>query len=139
MQVPYLERKFLILIDAQSKWIEAFCIASATLATTMGCLHQGLEQFGIPEMVVTDSGTCFTSKEFEFFLEADGIRHLTSVPQHPAANGLAECGVQIVKQGLKKVTQGMYFDCTASRSTPQRTYDWKVVATRMLIRIELFV
>ena len=70
MQVPYLERKFLILflilIDAQSKWIEAFCIASATLATTMGCLHQGLEQFGIPEMVVTGNVTCFTSKEFKF-------------------------------------------------------------------------
>ena len=59
-----------------------------------------------PEMVVTDNGTSFTSKEFEFFLEANGIRHLTLSPYHPASNGLAERTVQIVKQGLKKVTQG---------------------------------
>ena len=60
----------------------------------------------MPETVVTENGACFTSREFELFLEVNGIRHLTSAPYHPASNGLAEHAVQIVKRGLKKVTQG---------------------------------
>ena len=82
----FLGRMFLILIDAHSKWIEAFCVASATSATTMDCLRQGLEQFVIPEMIAMGNGTCFTSKEFKFFPEANDIRRLTLVPYRPGSN-----------------------------------------------------
>ena len=62
-------------------------------------------QFGIPETIVTDNGTCFVSAEFETFLEKNGIKHITFALYHPASNGLAERAVQIVKRGLKKITQ----------------------------------
>ena len=58
------------------------------------------------ETLVSDNGTCFVSKEFESFLKANGVRHLTIAPYHPSSNGLAVCAVQIVKQGLKKNKQG---------------------------------
>lgn len=68
--------------------------------------------FGVPETVVTDNDTCFTSGEFKSFLKANGVRHptCTSVPYHPASNGLAEHAVQIVnnKHGLKEITQGTF-------------------------------
>ena len=95
----FLDRMFLILIDAHSKWIEACCMTSATSAITIEYLHQVFAQFGVPETVVTDNGTCFTSREFELFLEVNGIRHLTLALYHPASNGLAECAVQIVRRG----------------------------------------
>lgn len=57
-----LGRIFLILIDAHSKWIEAFCVTSATSAITIKCLHQVFAQFGVPKTVVTDNGACFTSR-----------------------------------------------------------------------------
>ena len=112
---------FLILIDANSKWIEAFCVTSATSSTTIECLRQVFAQFGIPE---TDNGTCFISAEFDSFLKANGVKHLTMAPYHPASNGLAEHAVQIVKQGLKKVTQGSLYShlvkiLFAYRLTPQ--------------------
>ena len=80
----------------------------------------------MPETVVTDNGACFASREFELFLEVNGIRHLTSAPYHPASNGLGDCAVQIVKWGLKKVTQGTLTACLAKvlfsyRLTPQGT------------------
>ena len=35
-----------------------------------------------------------------------GVRHTTSARYHPSSNGSAEHAVQIVKKGLRKVTQG---------------------------------
>ena len=52
------------------------------------------------------SGTCFVSEEFESFLQANGVKHVTSAPYHPTFNGLAERAVQIVKNRLKKEREG---------------------------------
>ena len=107
---PFLNHMFLVLIDAHSKWIEAYPMSSATSSATIQQLRVPFAQFGIPNMVVTDNGTCFTSSEFEKFLEKNGISHIRTAPYHPASNGLAERAVQIVKQGLKKVTEGTLTD-----------------------------
>ena len=63
-------------------------------------------RFGLPEIVVTDNGTCFVSTEFEKFLKGNVVKHTTSVPYHPASNVVAETAVQMVKHGLKKVKEG---------------------------------
>lgn len=77
-------------------------------------------------MIVSDNGSCFVSEEFASFLLANGIKHITSAPYHPATNGLAERAVQIIKKGLKKVTKGSIQTrlarvLMAYRVTPQTT------------------
>ena len=79
---PFLGKMFLILHDAHSKWIEVFCVASATSNATIECLRQTFAQFGIQETVVTDNGTCFVRAEFESFLKTNRVKHLTSAPHH---------------------------------------------------------
>lgn len=103
---PVSGRMYLVLIDAHSKWVEAFCTPSATSAAVIEELRPLFACFGLPETVVTDNGTCFTSAEFKDFLATNGIRHITSAPYHPSSNGLAERAVQIVKRGLRKTTGG---------------------------------
>ena len=117
---------YLILIDAHSKWIEAFNTPTATSAAVINELRTTFARFGIPETVVTDNGTCFVSSEFEQFLDKNGIRHITSAPYHPASNGLAERAVQIIKKGLKKQAEGSVAHRLAKvllsyRITPQGT------------------
>ena len=51
----------LILIDAHSKWVEAICTNGSTSAVVMEELRTLFAQFGIPETIVTDNGTCFVS------------------------------------------------------------------------------
>ena len=62
--------------------------------------------FGIPETLVTDNGTNFTSAEFEKFLKSNGTCHTQTALYHPALNGLAEHAVQTFKSSMKKLTSG---------------------------------
>ena len=103
---PVKGRMYLIIVDAHSKWIEAVCTPSATSAAVIEELNVLFAQFGLPDTIVTDNGTCFVSAEFAVYLKKYGIKHITSAPYHPATNGMAERAVQIVKQGLRKITQG---------------------------------
>jgi len=96
----------LVLIDAHSKWIEVMVTPISTSTVVIEELRDKFSQFGIPETIVTDNGSCFTSAEFELFLEKNGVKHLTTAPYHPASNGLAERAVQIVKKGIKKCKDG---------------------------------
>uniref|UniRef100_A0A674MJN5 Integrase catalytic domain-containing protein n=1 Tax=Takifugu rubripes TaxID=31033 RepID=A0A674MJN5_TAKRU len=67
---------------------------------------QSFSNHGLPELIVSDNGTCFTSIEFKEFLKKNGIRHVTSAPYHAASNGLAERAVQTFKRMMKKCPEG---------------------------------
>ena len=123
---PFLGKMFLILIDAHSKWIEVHITASATSSVTIEKMRSTFASFGIPEILVTDNGSNFTSSEFEEFLKSNGIRHVKTAPYHPASNGLAERAVQTFKSGIKKLTNGTLETRVARflfnyRITPQTT------------------
>ena len=113
---PVNGRMFLVLIDAHSKWIEAFNTASATSTAVIEELRSLFTKFGLPETIVTDNGTCFVSTEFEDFLQANGIKHITSAPYHPASNGLAERAIQLSKWGYAR------FLCEVSGHAWQKSY-----------------
>ena len=87
----------LIVVDAHSKWVEVGLTASATSKVTMEYLRELFARFGLPQTVVTDNGSCFTSTEF---MKKNGIEHITTSPYHPSSNGMAERTVQLVKKGL---------------------------------------
>ena len=99
---PFQGKMILVIIDSHSKWIEAFPTDSSTSTTVIDLSRRLFAQFGIPEVLVTDNGSCFVSEEFETFLSKNGIKHILSAPFHPPANGLAERAVQIVKKVLKR-------------------------------------
>ena len=103
-------KMFLVVIDAHSKWIEVATMSTATSLTTIQQLCQMFARFGLPETIVSDNGPQFTSSEFAEFYRSNGIRHILVAPYHPASNGLAERAVKIVKQGLKKVSEGSFSD-----------------------------
>ena len=89
-------------------------------------LRSTFARFGLPELIVTDNGPCFTSEEFGLFVRKNSIKHVTSAPYHPASNGLAERAVQLIKRGLKKVVDGTLRTRIATvlcshRITPQAT------------------
>ncbi len=79
---------------------------STNTAETLEKLRQIFSVFGLPDKIVSDNGTSFTSKEFEEFVKKNGIIHTRVSPYHPASNGLAERAVQCVKRGIACQTAG---------------------------------
>ena len=80
---------------------------SATSQATIEKLRLVFSTHGLPDTIVSDNRTAFTSHEFAGFAQQNGIRHLTSAPYHPASNGLAERAIQTLKNALKKNPGGV--------------------------------
>ena len=123
-------KMFLLLIDAHSKWLEVHMTNSSSSATTISLMRKSFATPGLPEVIVSDNATNFTSEEFECFLKKNGIKHLRTPPYHPASNGLAERAVQTFKGGMKKLKEGTLETKLARflftyRITPPKQY-WSV-------------
>jgi len=99
---PFMNRMFLIVSDAFSKWLDVHVTSGSTSEVTIEKLRHTFATHGLPEVIVSDNGSCFTSEEFKLFTARNGIRHVTSAPYHPSTNGLAERSVQTFKNALKK-------------------------------------
>ena len=93
---------FLVTIDAFSKWLDVQVVNAATSRVTIERLRTLFSTHGIPEVVVSDNGTTFTSADFSEFMKKNGIRHVKVAPHHTSSNGLAERAVKTFKEGMKK-------------------------------------
>ncbi len=87
---PVGGKYFLVLIDAYSKWLEVKVVSTATSSATIQHLRDMFSTHGLPEVLISDNGSCFTSQEFKQFTKLNGIRHVCTAPYHPASNGQAE-------------------------------------------------
>ena len=97
-------KKFLLLVDAYSKWPEVRYMASTTAAKTIEALTDIFATHGFPVSLVSDNGPPFTSDEFQNYMASRGIHHRLTPPYHPASNGQAESLVRTFKLFLRKYT-----------------------------------
>ena len=100
---PYLSKMYLVIVDAYSKFVEVVPMAQATTSNTIAALRRVFSYFGLPEHLVTDNGSQFTSADFQKFQKENDIEHTLTAPGHPATNGLAERYVGEFKDKLNKI------------------------------------
>ena len=77
-----------------------------TTEGTISTLRSLIARLGLPDQIVSDNGPHFTSEAFRKFTTANGIKHVTGAPYHPATNGQAEKLVQNFKKGVKADKSG---------------------------------
>ena len=99
-------KMYLIVVDAFSKWVEIAIANTATSEATIEGLRNMFATHGVPDTLVSDNGSCFTSEQFANFCRRNNITHITSAPFHSASNGLAERAVQTFKAKLKCMQSG---------------------------------
>ncbi len=84
---PYMGHTFLVIVDAHSKWIETYIVPSTSTESTIKVLRTVFAQHGLPETLVSDNGSGFTSQQFAEFLSSNDIKHTRTSPYHPSSNG----------------------------------------------------
>ena len=104
---PFMGAYFFVIVDARTKWMNIHHTGnSCTSAITIEKLRDSFATHGLPDTLVSDSGPCFVSQEFEGFMKGIGIRLVRTAPYHPASNGFAERAVQSFKAGTRKQSSG---------------------------------
>ena len=93
---------YLLTIDYYSKFIEVDKLSDLSSSSTIESLKTQFSRHGIPEILRTDNGPQFSSKEFHDFCVEYQIQLKTSSPHYPQSNGEAERAVQTVKNMWKK-------------------------------------
>eukprot|EP00731_Ephydatia_muelleri_P000767 Em0001g767a len=101
---PFLGKMFMVVVDAHSKWLDVAVVTTPSSQQAIKILRNLFATHGLPEMVVSDNGSAFTSAEFQTFVKRNGIRHVRSAPYHPSSNGQAERVVQTFKEAILKTT-----------------------------------
>ncbi|KAK3916910.1 hypothetical protein KUF71_025976 [Frankliniella fusca] len=92
---------YLAVEDNLSKWLEIKKLSSKTSGAVIGALKSIFYTHGIPEIIYGDNNPLdsFACNEFAKNI---GSKIVTSSPEYPRSNGLAEKGVNIAKKLLIK-------------------------------------
>ena len=72
---------------------------------------------GVPEVVISDNGPQYASKELKEFSKSWNFHHYTSSPHHPKGNGTAEAAVKQAKRILK-MSHDPWMAILEQRNTP---------------------
>ena len=91
-------------IDYLTKWAEAKAIKAATKEKVVEFLRENVfYKFGYPRELVTNQGSKYTSHMIENLLIQHKIKHRTSTPFHPQANGQVEVTNKVLEGILTNV------------------------------------
>ncbi|XP_055367899.1 uncharacterized protein LOC129604626 [Betta splendens] len=144
-------RYILVISDYATRYPEAFPLRTATSPNIVPALVQLFSRVGIPEEILTDQGTNFTSRLMGQLYRQLGITAIKTTPYHPQTDGLVERFNQTLKNMLRKfvVDTGKDWDkwlpfvLFAYREVPQAStgfspfellYGWQVRGPLDLLR-----
>ena len=84
------DMKYLVIVYAYSGWFEIDTLHDMSSKIVIKKMKRHFAVHGIPELLMTDSGSQFVSREFHLFAKEWSFKQVTSNPTYPQSNGLAE-------------------------------------------------
>lgn len=95
-------KDYIVLVDYYSDFVEVSPLKQTTSSAIIKFMRVQFSRYGIPDILVSDNGPQFASREFAEFAKQWEFQHVTSSPYHPKSNGKAESAVKAVKSLFKK-------------------------------------
>ena len=95
-------RFILTIVDYGSRFPDAIPLKTTTSQDVAEALLEYLSRVGLPEEILTDRGSNFTSDLMEKLYQMLGIRGIRTSAYHPQTDGMVERYIATFKAGLKK-------------------------------------
>ena len=112
------DKHYLLAVDYCSRDIEISQVSkNVNSAQTILQLKRIFSRHGIPDILFSDNGPQFDSREFTTFSTDWQFQHITSSPRYPQSNGEVERAVQTMKTVLNK-SSDEYLALLNHRDTP---------------------
>jgi hypothetical protein len=97
-------RYLFVAIDKFTKWPEATPMVNITQGAAVAFLKSIVCRFGVPNRIITDNETQFTSRIFQEYCEGIGTQLCFASMARPRINGQAERANAEILRGLKTCT-----------------------------------
>ncbi|XP_026453249.1 uncharacterized protein LOC113354005, partial [Papaver somniferum] len=93
----------LVAVDYVSKWVEAIATRTNDHKVVLSFLKENIfSRFGTPRAIISDGGSHFCNRHFEFLVRKYGITHKVATPYHPQTSGQVEVSNREIKHILEK-------------------------------------
>lgn len=92
----------LVICDYATRFPEAFPLCVITAPAVLHALVQLFSRVGLPDEILTDQGTNFTSRLIQLLSKQLGITTIKTTLDHPQTDGLVERFNQTLKRMLQK-------------------------------------
>ena len=100
-----------VAIDKFTKWLEVEAVRKVMAQSAIKFFKGLVCRFGVPNRVITDNGTQFTSRAFMQYVHALGSKISFASVAHPRSNGQAERANAEALRGLKTRTFDKLLKC----------------------------
>ncbi|PFX26463.1 Uncharacterized protein K02A2.6 [Stylophora pistillata] len=80
-------KEYVVLVDSYSDCVEVLQLKITTSTALIEFYKEQFSRHGIPDILMTDNGPRYTSREFTEFTREWEFKHLTSSPYHARSNG----------------------------------------------------
>ena len=91
--------------DYYSKFPVVHMLPVTSSKDAISALSSSFSVFGIPEEIISDSGSHFIGKDYQDFAARCGFKITTSNPHYPRGHGFIECQVQTIKYIFTKCAE----------------------------------
>ncbi|PFX26209.1 Retrovirus-related Pol polyprotein from transposon 17.6 [Stylophora pistillata] len=95
-------KDYIVQVDYYSDFVEVSPLRETTSAAIIKSMRVQFSRHGTPDILVTDNGPQFASREFAEFAKQWEFLHVTSSSYYPRPKGKAESAVKVVKILFKK-------------------------------------
>jgi transposase InsO family protein len=79
-----------VVICNFTKFVKLYAVRNTSSKPVISCLKNFTLSKGLPEIIISDRGTAFTSHDFQSFCTNNGIKHVLNATKNPHGNGMVE-------------------------------------------------
>ena len=122
MDISYFDgASYLLIVDYTSRFPVVGKLTSTTAQHVAGQMNLVFSEYGWPETIISDDGSCYSAETFTKLMKDYSVNHITSSPHYLQSNGLAEKYIQIVQNVFYKAQEegtDLYKSLMIYRNTP---------------------